>query len=65
MIFSFAFFFRRPRYRVFRYRSYFFTTEKTCSILARTEDFSRSRRMICARERVVACLLWDGRRLIL
>ena len=33
-------------YRVFRYRSWSFRTAKTCSILARTEDFSRSRRLI-------------------
>lgn len=54
MIFSFAICFRRPRYRVFRYQSCFFTTAKTCSTLARTEDFSRSWRLICARERVDA-----------
>ena len=64
-IFSLAICFRRPRYLVFRYRSWPFTTPKTCSTLARTEDFSFSRRLICPRERLSACLLCEGRLLIL
>ncbi len=40
-MFNFTVRFRRPRYRVFRNRSCF-ATAKTCSTLARTEDFSRS-----------------------
>ena len=39
MIFSLAVCFRRPRYRVFRYRKIFFMTAKTCSTLQRTDDF--------------------------
>lgn len=56
-MFNFAVCFRRPRYRVFRKRSCCFTTAKTCSTLARTEDFSRSLRLICALDRLVLCLL--------
>lgn len=37
-IFTFAVCFCKPRYRVFRYRSWIFRTAKTCSTLARTED---------------------------
>ena len=47
-IFTFAVCFCKPRYCVFRYRSWSFKTAKTCSTLARTEDFSCSRRLICA-----------------
>ena len=43
-IFNFAVCFRRPRYRVFRYRNRPFTTPKTCSTFARTDDFSCSLR---------------------
>lgn len=39
IIFNFAVCFRRPRYRVFRYRKIFFMTAKTCSTLQRTDDF--------------------------
>lgn len=40
IIFIFAIFFCNPRYRVFRKRSCSLTTAKTCSTLARTEDWS-------------------------
>ena len=63
-IFNLAVCFRNPRYRVFRKYSSCFTTAKTCSTLARTEDFSRSLRLICALDRLELCLLWDGQRLI-
>ena len=43
-ILNFAICFRRPRYRVFRYRNRPFTTPKTCSTFARTDDFSCSLR---------------------
>ena len=43
-IFNFAICFRRPRYRVFRYRNRPFTTPKTFSTFARTDDFSCSLR---------------------
>ena len=56
-MFNFAVCFRRPRYRVFRKRSCCFTTAKTCSTLARTEDFSRSLRLICALDRLELFLL--------
>ena len=63
-IFNLAVCFRNPRYRVFRKYSSCFTTAKTCSTLARTEDFSRSLRLICALVRLELCFLWDGRWLI-
>ena len=40
MIFSLAVCFRRPRYRVFRYRNNRLTIAKTCSTLHLTDDFS-------------------------
>ena len=59
-MFNFAVCFRRPRYRVFRKRSCCFTTAKTCSTLARTEDFSRSLRLnLCSGSiGVVLALRW-------
>ena len=54
MIFCFAICFRRPRYRVFRYQSYFFYDGKDMFYLGSYRSFSRSRRLICARERVDA-----------
>ena len=63
-MFNSAVCFCRPRYRVFRKRSCCFTTTKTCSTLARIEDFSCSLRLICALDRLELCLLWDGRRLM-
>lgn len=42
-----------------------FATANTCSVLARTDDFSCSLRLICALERVELRLLGEGRRLIL
>ena len=54
-IFNFAVCFRRPRYRVFRYRSCPLscplTTANTRSTFALTDDFSCSLRLICACER--------------
>lgn len=64
-IFSFAICFRRPRYRVFRYRSCPLTTANTCSTFALTDDFSCSLRLICDFEHLELFLYWDGLRLIL
>ena len=50
-IFNFAVCFRRPRYLIFRKCSCCFTAAKTCSTLARTEDFSHSLRSIYALDR--------------
>ena len=50
-MFSLATCFRRPRYRVLRYWNSPLTTAKTCSTLARTDDFSYSLRLICPLER--------------
>ena len=65
MILNLAFCFSRPRYRVFRKRSCFFTTPNACSTFARTDDFA------CAASLTVACssslsfFIWEGRMLIL
>ena len=56
-IFSFAVCFRRHRYRVFRYLNRPFTTAKICSTFALTDDFSCSRRLICALDRADLFLL--------
>ena len=65
IIFSLAVCFCRPRYRVFRYRSWPLTTAKTCSTFARTDDFSCSLRLSCPWERVDFLAICEGRRLIL
>ena len=64
-LFRFAVCFRRPRYRVFRYRSCPLTTANLCSTFALTDDFSFSLRLICTCERPEFFLYWDSRRLTL
>lgn len=65
MILNLAFCFSRPRYRVFRKRSCFFTTPNTCSTFARTDDFACSASLTTACSSLLSFFIWDGRVLIL
>ena len=57
--------FCKPRFRVFRYRNCPFTTPKTCSALARIEDFSCSLRLSCPCDLADCFFICEGRRLSL
>ena len=64
-ILNLAFCFSRPRYRVFRKRSCFFTTPNTCYTFARTDDFACSASLATACSSLLSFFIRDGRRLIL
>ena len=65
MILNLAFCFSRPRYRVFRKRSCFFTTPNTCSTFARMDDFACVASLTAACSSSLSFFIWEGWMLIL